>query len=1125
MNKTISLQKRVLAFTKFTAIHGLLAVMFMSMSYGHIVKGQEVLETKIVFKATNESIKSVLRKIEKQASVTFAYKAEFIKNFPNVTLQKDSAKLKEILDAIFENRASYEVIKNHILLTENPKHQGGIVAPTSSLAFEVSGVVRGEENAPLPGVNVTLKGSTTGTATDAEGKFVLSVPEANAILVFSFIGYQSEEVAVGNRSVINVSLVPTLKSLSEVVVVGYGQQKKASVTGSVATVKGESLVTAPMSNISNTLAGRLPGLVSKQESGEPGNDAASISIRGFGPALTIVDGVQLDIANLDPNTIESVTILKDASAAIYGARAGNGVILITTKRGKIGKPTIAITSSYSLQGITRGPRPVNAGQYAELMREAQLNSGQAPDFTAEEVTKYYAGTDPNYPNTDWRKVVLRDQAPMQQYGISLSGGSENITYRGSLNTINQEGLYKSGDNTYKRYNLVSNLDAKVSKNVSISLDLLGTSDLTKAPSRPQENFWADFYDAQPIYPASLPDPNKLAYAGAAISPILNTYRKWGGYNDRMRQTIKTTFSLTYKLPIEGLSLKGVFNFNQYTEDTKIWSKSQSLYAYNYNTKEYTLKSSTPATNLNQTYYKSRVFTPQLFLNYQRTFGSVHDVTGLLLYESQDFLDGSISGTRQNYLSNAIDQIFAGGQQDQKINGTASQYARKSYIGRVNYAFKNKYLLEVSGRYDASVNFPKNKRWSLFPSVSVGWRLNEEAFASKLNWLTTLKLRASYSKTGYDATGSFQYLTGYTFSDPYLFNGLPSTGVNSTGLANTDITWETMKTANLGVDYAFLNGKIYGEFDIFRRDRTGMLANRLASLPSTFGATLPAENINSQLTHGFEFSIGTRGKLGGFGYDISGNVSRNRTKWTHFDEPDYTDPDQIRINQQTGKYVGTDFGYVSNGLFTSQEEINSLGFDQDGQGNKSLHPGDIRYVDLNGNGKLDIYDQKVIGQGTVPQMIWGLNMAFNYKNFDLSWLIQGAAKYNVSIKLGIDSRRTPYTVLYDERWTPENNDRDAIVPRQTFGTTENNNRHSDYWTKDASYARLKTISLGYTFPTTFLRKILIDKVRIYVSGTNLLTIDGISRYGIDPEIASTPNATRGWYYPQQRTVSAGLNLSF
>lgn len=1000
----------------------------------------------------------------------------------------------------------------------------------------ISGSVVDDKGEAVIGASVVVKGTTNANVTDVNGKFTLSV-SPNAILVISYIGYNTREIAVKNQTEFSITLTENVQTLDDVVVVGYGTQKKANLTGAVASVKSELIAKSPVASTINALAGRLPGLVLKQENGAPGFDAANINIRNFGSALIIVDGAEQSFNNIDANEIESITILKDASAAIYGARAGNGVILVKTKRGRTGKPTVTLNSSLTGQSYATFHEPVNAGQYATMIREVQINSGvpeQNLRYSEEDIAKFFAGNDPAYPNTNWMDIIMQKWAPQTQHNLSIEGGNENVQYFTFLSYLYQDGMDKGGMMNFDRYNVRSNIDMKITSQLTASLDLSAIREKTQTSPRPgpdnvdnTDQIWMDLFNMFPTLPSSFPDKTKVPRTGMGdYNPLLNYNEDLIGYNRSFYTTLNGALTLDYKVkPIEGLGVKFKMNYKQWTRDYKKWRKQVETYDYDPASEVYSLAWRSDPPELTQEYTTNRTITGQLSLYYDRVFAEKHSVNALLLFEAIDYASWNLYGKRINFMTSALDQMFAGNTADQVTNGSTNETGRESLVARVNYGYMGKYLLEGTLRYDGSPNFPKDKRWGLFPSISAGWRISEESFIKdNVDWLHNLKIRGGVSRTGWDNVAAYQYLTGFTFSGYYVNNGSEVNALQSTGLANPNITWETMTLSNLGLDVSVFQGKLYAEADIFQRLREGILATRTAALPNTFGASLPRENINSQVSRGFELVLGTKGIVGDVGYDISGNVSYARTKWKHYEEVEYTDPDDIRQKKRSGNWVDAGYLYKSDGLFTSQEEIDALPFDLDGQGNRTLSPGDIRYVDINGDGVLNWRDQIHVSNEGTPHYMFGLNLSTTYKGFDFSMLFQGAAQYNLYLQPGnvnIDSDRVPYKVIYEERWTPKNNDRNAIIPRQKWGQVSNS-YGSDFWCRDASYLRLKNINLGYTFAPNLLAKAGIESLRLYLTGTNLFTFSDVVKYGFDPESQSS---TTGWQYPVQKTVTAGLNIKF
>lgn len=1007
---------------------------------------------------------------------------------------------------------------------------------TAQQAVTVKGlVVDSSNNSNLKGVSIILSGSTKGTQTDANGKFTITA-SPNATLIIEHVGFEKKSISIGNQTNIVVSLGRRDESLGEVVVVAYGTQKKINLTGSVGTVKAEELGAASnVASASNALAGRLAGLVSLQSSGQPGYDGAGLSIRGFGGALIIVDGVETNFNQIDVNQIESVSILKDGSASIYGSRAGNGVILITMKRGYNSKPLISLGSAYTAQSVTNQPTGVTSWEFAELSREAHLNAGlpegTAP-FTTEQIGKYKAQNDPNYPNTNWYDYLVRDRSPQWQNSLGIRGGSDKIKYYGYVGVLDQQTMFKFNGGGYRRYNFQSNIDAKILDNLSLRIDVAATvesklqsaSGYGQGGDNPGGGAFTAIWQSQPIFPATLPDPSKIPsnrVGGGGQGHIMTNLDRIG-YQDDKTQNYRGTAVLDYQFTfIKGLSAKAFYNANQFNNLNRYFLRPRVLYFYDYTSDIYTPAGSGTA-SLQVSNNQASIITQQYSLNYVRKFGEDHNLNVLALHEIIEQRDNNTSAKRSNFLTPAIEQLFGGDPSSMEAYGSASEMGRKSYVFRLNYSFKDRYLLESSVRADASAKFSKDFRWGYFPSVSLGWIVSKENFMSKVTALDLLKLRASYGKSGNDGVGNFQYLSGYQlsafpFGGSYGFgpgNILPT--LVTTGLANPKLTWEEITIYNGGIDFSLWKRKLYGSVDVFYRTRQGIPATRLASLPSTFGSDLPPENLNSLNDRGFELEIGTQGYMGKISYNVRGTLSNTVSRWDRFEEPVFTDADQERIFKRSGRRTDVRYGYLNDGIFGSQKEIDDLGFDQDTRGNVSLRPGDIRYKNINGDDKLDWKDQVEIGKGNVPHWITGININLKYKQFDFSALFQGAFGFYTYIAI---SNQTYTDQYYKNRWTAENNNVKALYPRN--GGSSLNTAYSDFWYRNANYMRLKSLNIGYSVATKLLSKAKIHDCRFYFAGQNLFTASGLNEYSIDPE---SPTTAAMYYYPQQRTLTLGLNIS-
>ena len=1084
-----------------------------------------VYSQKVSLNLNNVKFYEAINEISRQTNLDFAYSKEVVDMNRTVSISASNAELKNVLDRLLDGTQLIHIELNGKIYFGPKDLESLIQYSVLQKQKKITGTVSDEATGlSLPGVSVWLQGTTKGTVTGADGKFTIDLPNANVVLVFSFIGYLTEKISASENTVINVKLKTDVKNLDEVVVVGYGVQKRGNLIGSVASVKSDKLTIVPIASTVNSLVGRLPGLVSKQSSGQPGADAANLSIRGFGNALVIVDGIESNFNNIDANQIESISILKDGSASIYGARAGNGVILVTTKRGQDQKPTITLNSSYTIQGVTKMLRPASSGQRTQMEREAYIQSGlpeAGAPWTADAVAKYFAGNDPAYLNTDWFNYVFRPWAPQQNHNLSIRGGSEKIKYYGFFGYTDQETMIRRNGGNFSRYNAQSNIDAAITKNLNIRIDLSMGFENRLFPGRGLQNggyLWQDYYITRPWYPATLPDPTKVAWGGIDVGSIATSSNiDLMGYNRNQGTDLRGTISLDYNFKrIKGLKAKAFINYNNNESYNKYFAKPILFYTYNPNTQIYTQAASFTQSNLSESMNRGNVLTQNYSLAYDNTFNKIHRISALALFESTDYHNNNFSASRSNLLTPAIDQLFIGNTIGMGNNGSASEMGRVSYVGRVNYSLKDRYLLETIIRADASAKFPANNRWGYFPSISLGWVMSQEGFMKKLKALDNLKLRASYGQSGNDGVGNFQYLSGYTVLGNSILDDAAQPGIYQTGLANPLLTWEKITIYNVGLDFSFLNRKIYGTGDVFYRKRNGIPATRITSLPSTFGASLPPENLNSMDNRGFELNLGTSNSIGDFSYDISGNISWSRSKWIHYEESNYTDPDQKRIYQISGQWTDRVMGYVSDRLFTSQDQINALNYTYITlNGNSSLRPGDVHYKDVNGDGKLDWKDQVDIGKGGTPNWMYGFSGTFKYKNFDFSVLFQGAFGYNTLVNLTV----YPNTTEYDLRWTEQNDNPKALVPR--LGGASTNGYTSDYQYKSTSYLRLKVASVGYELPKKTLDNWGISKLRIYFAGSNLLTLSNIqNKYGIDPE-----NPSSIMVYPQQRTMSLGLNLSF
>lgn len=991
---------------------------------------------------------------------------------------------------------------------------------------KVTGVVKDfNTEETLPGVSIMIEGTNIGTVTDIEGNYAIECP-TNSTLVFSFIGYASQKINTNGGNVFDVQLQRDVKSIDEVVIVGYGSQKKANLTGSVATIETAEILKSPVANITSSLAGRLPGLVAVQRSGEPGSDGADIRIRGFGAPLVIVDGVASSFGQLDPNAIESITILKDAaSAAVYGVRGANGVVLVTTKRGVAGAPKINYNGFYAVQSPTRYPDLLGSVDYMTLVNESRANNNEAPLYTDELIGKYRDG-EPGYPNTNWTKEAVREFTPMQQHNFNVRGGTEKTKYFFSVGILDQEGMWTAKSTNYKRYNVRSNIDTKITDRLEVKLDLNARLEKKHYSAVSGGSLMAEVLRSLPVNEpwhkgTEYPTIGGDMFKGNVLASMDPEY---SGYTKNQSKVFNGKLGFTYDVPfVKGLKANALFSYTGNYGYQKNWRKQFSSYTYNPDTDEYSQAFSSEPTNLKESFNQNGSLTIQYSLEYEKRLEN-HNVKALLLYEEMDGEQNDFEASRKNYLTSAIDQLFAGGDEGKDNTGKEVLYGRKGYVGRVNYDYSGKYLLEASFRYDASPRFPKDNRWGFFPAVSAGWRVSEEAFLIQaLPEVTNLKLRASWGQLGYDGNVDFQWLSAYKLGGDYAFGNEILKGVESTGLANPNITWERSTTTNFGLDLGLFDNKLTASFDYFRRVRSDVLGKRSASLPYTFGSELPNENINEYDNRGFELQLGYNNSIGDFRYHVNGNLSWSREKAVKVDEPVYANSDERRKNQISGNWTNRSIALKALGIFSSESEIHNWAI-QDNASNSTISVGDIKYLDYNKDGVINSQDEHVVARTNVPEVMFGLDLGGSYKAFDFSVFFQGATRFDQYVEQEMAhafyNNANTITELLD-RWHKDPNSGEWIpgkYPRTVFGGADNNKKRSSFWFKDATYVRLKNIEVGYTMPTSVLDKVGIDKCRFYFSGQNLFTMDKI-KY-LDPE----NSASRGFYYPQQKVYTLGVNLT-
>lgn len=910
----------------------------------------------------------------------------------------------------------------------------------------------------------------------------MEVPSKSTI-VFSYIGYQAQEVPVGNQSTINVTLKEDAQKLEEVVVVGYGTQKKVTVTGSVASVSGEELKASPTTNLSNGMVGRMPGVIGFQKSDEPGGGGTTIRVRGTNSLgsndpLVVIDGIpdrDGGFNRLNPTEIESISVLKDASAAIYGARAANGVILITTKRGKEGKATVTFNASGGFSQPTRLPKMANAFEYATMVNE--INPGT---WTDEDLRLFQDGSDPwGHPDTDWFDTTIKNASPMYRADVGVQGGSEKMKYYVNFAANGEDGIYKNSANRYDQYSLRMNLDINTSKYVSFQLGSIARLENTKYPMKSASSIFSGIRRGKPTqnayWPTGEPGPDLERGDNPAV-----TSTDIAGFDNQKNYYIQNNLSVNIKIPwIEGLTIRGNGSYDKHFYNRKKIEKPILLYSWdgvNKNSSGLTAaKRYVDNAQLSREHSDATSWMVNGLIDYNRTFGQ-HNLGVTFGIEAQKKDYDFTSAFRQGFISDTKPELNLGSDVGMKNTGYSWEEARLNYFGRVSYNYLERYLFEFVWRADGSYRFPKNKRYGFFPGASVAWRVSEENWwKENVRFIDYFKLRASISQTGNDALlnsdneydRSIQYLNTYGFTEHgVVFGGEESKRLYAVRTPNPNITWEVGTTYNVGLDFKFLQNRLSVETDAFYHKRTNMLISRNASLSEITGITLPRENIGEMKNRGFDMLVGWNDNIGDVQYNVSLNATYARNKILFWDETPGA-PAWQGFNRLP---VSTSLYYVADGIFHNQAEIDAYPHWEGAQ------PGDIRFKDINNDGKIDADDRIRSDKNEEPRFVAGLTLGLNWKNWDLMALFQGATGGQVYIQTWSGTIGNFLKEYYDQRWTPDNPT--ANGPR----TYEREDQYwisnkNTYFLRKGDYLRLKNVELGYTFSVDALKKAGISKLRI------------------------------------------------
>ena len=973
-------------------------------------------------------------------------------------------------------------------------------------------VVASENGSPLPGVNVIVKGTQNGATTDFDGNFTVTNVSPNETLIFSYMGFKTLEVKVGNNKTLSVIMEEDASQLDEVVVVGYGTQKKENLTGSISTVKLEDEINRPIANATQALAGKVAGITVTQNSGQPGGDGASIKIRGIGTLgnsnpLVMIDGIRGSLGNVNVADIESVTVLKDAaSAAIYGSRAANGVILVTTKKGRTGKFTVNYDMYTGIQEATKLTDYVtNSVDFMELLNLAKFNEspGSSPEFTADQINEFRTGTDPDlYPNTNWNDELYRS-AQITSHNISVRGGGEKSTYSFSLGHLDQDGILL-GTNT-KQYTGRLNLDTKVSDKFSTSLKISGRHDDVNQPVSGAGTVTGWVNRATPMQTPRLANGSYgfpwLAFPNTK-HPLAGALE---GKNNTSWDNLMINLSGEYKF-IEGLKLKSTVGLRTSHSLQKVFRPLVELVKPSDGSITNSDVSGNPLSAWNR-YGTSRDITFVTTLNYNKTIAENHNFTGLVGFNQETNKYQVLQASKDGIPSNALQEISAGAL-DPTAQGYTVNFGLQSFFGRFTYDFNSKYLFEANVRYDGTSNFADGKRWGLFPSFSAGWNISNESFMEDVDFIDNLKLRASWGQLGNQAIAANQYSSIYNLGQNYSYGGSLVSGAAQTNLSNPNVTWETSTQTDIGVDLTALDGKLGIVADYYIKDTDDILRG-VAVSTMVGGLNPPTVNLASVQNKGFEFLVNYKNNVGDFEYGASVNLTTINNKVTKLPTP------QIGSRRLVeGSSINEWFAIKMLGIFQEGDDIAN-------SAQPTAQPGDIRFEDFNNDGKIDNDDRQAAGQ-SIPDLIYGFDFSLAYKGFDFSMLWQGVE----GIKAVTEEEQKPFfnsagipKFWAENSWTPQNPS--TQYPRLVRSSNYVNNiwRFSDFLLEDASFLRLKNVQLGYSLPSEVLEKIKLDKLRVYVNATNPLTITEYR--GLDPE--KNPAAGRGSYSNVQ-VLSLGVNIS-
>jgi TonB-linked SusC/RagA family outer membrane protein len=1001
----------------------------------------------------------------------------------------------------------------------------------------IKGTVWDEVGNVLPGVYVTEKGTTNGSITDNEGNYTLKVSNANSTIVFTYIGYYDQEVEIGGKLIVDINLQPDVSEISEVVLVGYGTQKKATVSGSVASVNGADVARSPAMNVTNSLGGAIPGLVAVGQSGEPGEDYATLYIRGRSTLnnnspLIVVDGVpNRSLERIDPSTIESISVLKDASGAIYGSQAANGVILVTTKRGKAGKLEFSANFTMGWSKPTRIPELTNAAEFATLANEVSAFDNRPPVYTAEEIEAYRSGSDPwRYPNVNWFDEVLKPWSMQSNGNITMSGGNEKIRSFVSISSRNQDGFFKNSASKYKQHDLRANVDHKINRYLDLSVDAGVRIEQRTSPTAWSPTIFLNLMTALPMQVSRWPNgkPGPPLDPTSQNNPVVQATPD-GGVSEGENYVFNMNTKLLFKVPgVEGLTLTATGALDRGLNYSKFFSKHYTLYEWDGITLD---DNSLPllesdgygASSLRQTLQINKEYLVNGFLTYQRMINShnLNVVAGIEIIQNNY---NWFTAERRNFANNYPAELNFGNEDEQYASGSNPGINRwKNYFGRVNYSFREKYIAEFVWRYQGSSKFSPSTRWGFFPGLSVAYRIAEEQFwkdSPMGKFIPYLKVRGSWGRTGNDLIDPYQFFSLYEKSwRNYLNSQGNAFPVYSESLAgNSYAQWEESNQFNIGADIGWFNNKLTFTIDYFNNLRTRILITQQASIPTVTGTAgkLPQINLGKVNNHGIDFDLLWRNYDHEIDYSIGFNGLWARNKVLFFDEAEGSRPWQ----KKTGYPMESGIYYEAIGIFKTQADLDNYPHFN------YARTGDVIFKDINDDGIINGDDRTRINKSGVPTLTGGITLKVLYKGFDMAALIQGqAGAVRYTQFMGSMTGSNYMKSFYDGRWTEENPN--SEYPR-TFNRNDeywvSSDHYNTFWLRKTDFIRLKNIELGYTLSPKISAKMGLTALRIHAGGYNLVTWSPDMK-DFDPELEPKGDGFAGQGYPLQKMLTAGISVTF